>query len=313
MGTQPTLFLSFAAGLLSFLSPCVVPLVPSYISFVGGSAALSGESEAPSRGMVILRTALFVAGFTIVFVALGVLFSGSGLLFSNTGTIINIIAGSIVIVLGVNIIFDFWKLLNMEARFHFTKRPRGAVGSVLIGMAFGAGWTPCIGPILASVLFLAGTSGNVGTGMLYLAAFSLGLGLPFLLAGAFLDRATEALKRIRPYLPAIKIGSGVLLVLIGVLIAVGRLQQLAARVVAWGARLNGWDAMNPATSNWVFAVVGFVLLAVPLALSLARRRTRSMPYTGIVAAGGLALAVLNLVDVISIAGWISGWLMFTGL
>ncbi|HKJ85409.1 MAG TPA: cytochrome c biogenesis protein CcdA, partial [Spirochaetia bacterium] len=166
----PTLALSFAAGLLSFLSPCIVPLVPSYLSFIGGVAANEASDRAPTRGVVILRTALFVLGFTVVFVVLGIVFSGSGALFSNTGNIINVIAGAVVIVLGLNVIFDFWKFLNIERRFHLSSRPAGHFGSVLIGMAFGAGWTPCIGPILASVLILAGSSGSIGTGALYLVA-----------------------------------------------------------------------------------------------------------------------------------------------
>lgn len=312
MGTTPSLFLSFAAGLLSFLSPCVVPLVPSYISFIGGSSA--AEEGAQRRSVTILRTALFVLGFTMVFVALGVLFSGSGVLFSNTGQIINIVAGSVVVFLGLNIIFDFWSFLNMEARFHFDRRPAGHLGSVLIGMAFGAGWTPCIGPILASVLLLAGTSGSVGTGVLYLTAFSIGLGVPFLLAGIFFGQAVEAIKRLRRYLPAIKIASGVLLVGIGILVALGRLQQLSARVILWGARLAAWDAGNPATSNWLFGVGVAITLAIPFSLALARKRgITPLLISGGIAAAGIVLAILNVTDTINIAGGVSSWFRFTGL
>jgi len=152
MTPVPTLALSFAAGVLSFLSPCIVPLVPSYLSFIGGVAATEAADRAPTRGVVILRTLLFVLGFTVVFVVLGIVFSGSGALFSNAASVMNVIAGGVVILLGLNVIFDFWKFLNIERRFHLSSRPAGHFGSVLIGMAFGAGWTPCIGPILASVL-----------------------------------------------------------------------------------------------------------------------------------------------------------------
>lgn len=356
--TPPTLALSFAAGLLSFLSPCIVPLVPSYLSFVGGVAATEARESTVSRGIVILRTLLFVLGFTIVFVVLGVAFSGSGALFRNTGTVINVIAGGVVILLGLNIIFDFWKFLNIERRIHFTKRPAGHAGALVIGMAFGAGWTPCIGPILASILLLAGTSGNVATGALYLVAFSLGLGVPFLLAGVFFGRAAEGLRRIRRYIPAIKTASGVLLVVIGILIAVGRLQQLSARLIAWGAQLSAWDAAHPALSNALFAG-GIALVGVlPLGVTILRRarRTRdgapagradgpeadaketpehgttapagdaspvlsaprrgsttALVVTGVIAVAGLTLAVLNLLDVVSIAGWFSTWFRFTGL
>jgi len=314
MTPDPTLALSFAAGVLSFLSPCIVPLVPSYLSFIGGVAANEAGESAASRGVVVLRTALFVAGFTIVFVVLGVVFSGSGALFTSAGRVVNLVAGGVVVVLGLNVIFDFWKVLNIERRYHMSHRPSGHLGSILIGMAFGAGWTPCIGPILASVLLLAGSSGSVATGVLYLVAFSLGLGLPFLLAGIFFGRATEALKRMRRYLPAIKVASGLLLVLMGVLIAVGRLQQLSARLIAWGARLSAWDTANPVASDWLFGA-GVVLLATaPLAVALARRAgLRAKVVTALVATVGGAIALLNVLDVVSVAGWLSGWFRYTGL
>ncbi|MFW5743145.1 MAG: cytochrome c biogenesis protein CcdA [Spirochaetota bacterium] len=319
--TTPTLALSFAAGLLSFLSPCIVPLVPSYLSFVGGVAATEARESTVRRGVVVLRTVLFVLGFSIVFVVLGIAFSGSGALFGNTGTVINVIAGAVVILLGLNIIFDFWKVLNVERRIHFAKRPAGHAGALVIGMAFGAGWTPCIGPILASILLLAGTSGNVTAGALYLIAFSLGLGVPFLLAGIFFGRAAEGLRRIRRYIPAIKVASGVLLVVIGILIAVGRLQQLSARLIAWGAQLSAWDAAHPALSNALFAGGTALVGLLPFALVLIGRARRAPPHRGVAglvvagvsAAATLTLAVLNIIDVVSIASWISGWFRFTGL
>ncbi len=314
MTPAPSLALTFAAGLLSFLSPCIVPLVPSYLSFVGGFAANETDEHGAGRRIVVLRTALFVLGFTLVFVALGVVFSGSAALFRATGAIVNLVAGSVVILLGLNIVFDFFKFLSVERRLHLSKRPAGHAGSILIGMAFGAGWTPCIGPILASVLILAGTSGSVATGIVYLSTFSLGLGLPFLVAGAFLGRMTAALKRLRPYLPAIRVASGILLVAIGVLIAAGRLQQLAARLLAWGARLRAWDAANPAASAWSFGA-GLALLGLaPLLIVLARRR-RALPIVlvSLFAATALAVATLNIAGEVSIASWIAGWFQYTGL
>lgn len=311
----PTLALSFVAGVLSFLSPCIVPLVPSYLSFVGGVAANEAEQSAVTRGVVILRTVLFVLGFTVVFVVLGIVFSGSGALFTGTSTIINIVAGAVVILLGLNIIFDFWKFLNLERRVHFSERPAGHMGAVVIGMAFGAGWTPCIGPILASILLLAGTSGNVATGVFYLVAFSLGLGVPFLVAGVFLGRATQALRRVRRYLPAIKTASGILLIGIGLLIAFGRLQQLSARMIAWGARLSAWDAAHPAASNWLFGGGVALIAAIPLIVLLAtgRRGTTGRAVAAGVTLAGLVLAALNVTEVINIAGAFSSWFQFTGL
>ncbi len=313
MTPVPTLALSFAAGVLSFLSPCIVPIVPSYISFVGGAAA-NEAPDARGRGVVVLRTALFVLGFTAVFVALGVLFSGPAVLFRTTGTVINVVAGSIVVLLGLNIIFDFWKALNVERRFRFEKRPAGHAGSLLIGMAFGAGWMPCVGPILAGVLILAGTSSSVGTAVLYLTAFSLGLGLPFLLAGVFLGHATAALERVRRYLPAIKTASGLLLVGIGILIALGRLQQLSARVLAWGWRLTAWDAAHPVASNLLFGGAAAVIGLIPIVLALrARRRAASTVCAAAFGVAALTLAALNATGAISLASWLAGWLRYTGL
>ena len=314
MSATPTLVLSFAAGVLSFLSPCIVPLVPSYLSFVGGLASNEEADPTVGRAVVVLRTVLFVLGFTVVFVTLGIAFSGSGALFRNTGTVINIVAGSVVVLLGLNIVFDFWKFLNIERRLHLTRRPAGHAGSILIGMAFGAGWTPCIGPILASILILAGTSGSVVTGAAYLTAFSLGLGLPFVIAGAFIGRMRDVLRRLRPWLPTIRIASGALLVGIGLLIAFGRLQQLSARLLAWGGRLRAWDAANPATSALLFAG-GLALAGVLPLLFVLRGRRRPVPVAvaAVVASGLLGAAALNVAGVISVAAWISGWFSYTGL
>jgi cytochrome c-type biogenesis protein len=315
----PTLALSFAAGILAFLSPCIVPLVPSYISFIGGTTVGELREGSSARGAILLRTILFVFGFSVVFVALGVLFSSSGMLFSRAGTIVNIVAGVVVIILGLNIIFDFWKILNIERKVHLDGRPAGHVGAVLVGMAFGAGWTPCIGPILAGILILAGTSGSVGAGVAYLIAFSIGLGVPFVLAGLFFSRMTSLLGRIRKYLPAIKVGSGVLLVGIGILIALGRLQQLSARLIAAGSRLTAWDATHPALSNWLFAGTLAVIAALPMIVAVIRRlRTnavvRPLHWARLtLAAVGIVLAILNVTDLISIANWFSGWFRFTGL
>jgi cytochrome c-type biogenesis protein len=315
----PTLALSFAAGVLAFLSPCIVPLVPSYLSFIGGVAVGELREGQNRRWATLLRTLLFVLGFTIVFVTLGVVFTGSGLLFSGAGRVVNIVAGIVVIVLGLNIIFDFWKLLNVERKVHLDRRPAGHAGAVLIGMAFGAGWTPCVGPILAGILLLAGSSGSVGVGVTYLAAFSLGLGLPFILAGIFFSRVTALLARIRRYLPVIRIASGVLLIVVGLLIALGRLQQLSARLISAGGRLAAWDAAEPLLSNWLFAAALLVLTLLPIAIGWIRRARGTedarpwAPAKLVIAAAGLVLAALNVADVISIAAWFSGWFRFTGL
>lgn len=319
MTPTPTFALAFAAGLLSFLSPCVLPLVPSYVSFIGGGAARDLGNNQMQRGRIVVRTIFFVAGFSSVFVALGALFTGSGMLFTNTNLVINIVAGSIVVALGLNIIFDFWKFLNIERRIHVENRPRGLIGALLFGMAFGAGWTPCIGPILAAILLLAGRSGSLGTGIAYLATFSLGLGLPFLLAGVFIARLTDALAAIRKHLPAIRIASGILIVIIGLLIALGRLQQIAARAAAAGAKLTAWDAAHQSASNWIFGSGILLISLLPIFAAWLRKQKGNpearplTPLKATLASAGVAVAVLNVADVVSVARWLSGWFQYTGL
>ncbi len=317
--TTPTLALSFAAGILSFLSPCVVPLIPSYLSYIGGVAVTELREGEVRRLSVVIRTLFFVLGFTVVFVALGVLFSGSGMLFGAGGRVINIIAGIIVVVLGLNIIFDFWKFLNVERKMQFAERPAGHVGAALIGMAFGAVWTPCIGPILASILLLAGTSGNVGTGVALLVAFSLGLGLPFIIASVFFTRVVESLKKIKRHLGTIKIAGGILLIGIGVLIALGRFSQLAQWFITTGARLRAFDAANPHLSRRLVAGVVLLLGLLPIAVAGIRRLAGSQTARPMTPAKAIWLALtgipalLSLLGVINLAHVFAGWFQYTGL
>ncbi|GHV64291.1 hypothetical protein AGMMS49587_16380 [Spirochaetia bacterium] len=168
---QLSIFLAFAAGLLSFLSPCVLPIIPSYLCIIGGV-----------RSHLVAGTVSFILGFSAVFIVLSILLSTTLFLLGGISRYITIAAGIIVIILGLNVIFDFLSFLNYEKRFHLNKRPRGIAGTFLAGAAFGAGWTPCVGPILGSILLLAGQSGKTATAALYLAVYSAGLGLPFLLA-----------------------------------------------------------------------------------------------------------------------------------
>jgi cytochrome c-type biogenesis protein len=216
--------LAFGAGLLSFLSPCVLPLIPSYLSLLGGTASGSGGGSAKPR--LIAVTVSFILGFSAVFVALSLLFSAGFALMGGAAQYITLASGSIVILLGLNTLFDFLKILNYEKRFHTTKRPGGMAGGFLAGMAFGAGWTPCVGPILTGILLLAGQSGTAALAALYLACYSVGLGLPFLLAALFFDRFLLSAGTLRAALPVIKRVSGVLLLIIGLMILTGHFTAL---------------------------------------------------------------------------------------
>jgi cytochrome c-type biogenesis protein len=238
MFENATVLLAFGAGFLSFFSPCVLPLIPSWLCVIGGvrPAPVSGNSGpdtvSPARGRLVMATLSFVLGFGVVFIALSIVISRAFLLFSGLRGIINIISGLVVITLGLNIIFNFLKFLNYERRFHPAGRFRGLPGSFLAGLAFGAGWTPCVGPVLGSVLLLAGQSGRAGEAALCLALYSAGLGLPFLGAAFLFDRSftgplAALLARVRPALPLIQRISGVFLVALGLLMLSGRYQTLS--------------------------------------------------------------------------------------
>jgi len=242
-----SLFLAFAAGLLSFFSPCVLPLIPSYLSILGG-IGLSGMGEerglkklaqARSSGVSkprLLRSAAgFVLGFSAVFITLGILVSATFFLMGGIMKYINWAAGIIVIVLGLNVLFDFLSFVNYEKRPFLGKvmradmNGRGAA-AFIAGAAFGAGWTPCIGPILTTILLMAGQSGKTLLAVFYLAVYSSGLALPFLLAALFFDSFFKHGARLRSALPVIRRISGILLVVIGALILTGRYSALNALI-----------------------------------------------------------------------------------
>ena len=310
MGPAPGLVVSAAAGLLTFLSPCVLPLLPSYLAFLGGFST-NAELVAANRLATVTRTILFVTGFTVVFVLLGLAFSGSGLLFTEAASTINVIAGVLVIVLGLHVIFDFLRLLSVELRPAMT-RPAGHAGAVLTGMAFGAGWTPCIGPVLASILMLAGTSGSIAAGVLHLTAFSLGLGVPFVLAGVFVGRVRAVVDRLTPHLRTIRVASGLVLIGVGILMILGRLAELPARVLAAGYRLDAWAAAHPLLSRSGASLIVLVIGLLPVTVRLLRSRGPAIAAvtTAIAAA---TLAALNGAGVIDMTAWLAGWLRFAGL
>ncbi len=270
MGAGLNIGIAFAAGLLSFLSPCVLPLIPAYLSLMGGTSLQEMQKSGKLRKNAVVNTLFFVLGFSIVFMALGILFTSTFALLGGASQIINIIAGSIVVVLGLNFIFDFWKILNIERRFHMSGRPTNKPMSLFFGMAFGAGWTPCIGPILSSILFLAGSSGELVRGTVLLSVYSLGLGVPFVLAGTFLPAALRQLDRIKPHLTKIKIGSGIFLVLVGALIGFGQLERLNIFLFSIAYQIEAWEEANPAGSRIAFGI-GFIALALLIALFYIRR------------------------------------------
>ncbi|MDR2435463.1 MAG: redoxin domain-containing protein [Treponema sp.] len=235
-----SVLLAFGAGLLSFLSPCVLPLIPSYLCIIGGvPLSASSENGGTFKPRLVAGTVSFILGFSAVFIVLSVLLAATFSLMGGISRYINWVSGAVVIVLGLNIIFDFISFLNYEKRFHLTGRFRGIIGAFPAGMAFGAGWTPCVGPVLGSILLLAAQSGGVPGAVFYLAVYSAGLGLPFLLASIFFGAFLKTSKKLRSHLPVIRRISGVLLIVIGILIITGRYQTLNALTSKWQANLLG--------------------------------------------------------------------------
>lgn len=219
------------AGLVSFLSPCVLPLVPGYISFISGLSLQelrTPEAAAHAARRAFLSSVWFVLGFSAVFIALGASATALGSLLLPRLGVLRIVAGAVIVVFGLHLTGIFRiPFLQYEKKVEVRRRPLTAVGAFLVGAAFAFGWTPCIGPILAGILALASTQETIGQGMLLLSAYSLGLGLPFLAASLGVQAFLKFFGRFKGYLRAVEIASGLLLLLVGVLIMADRLALLS--------------------------------------------------------------------------------------
>jgi cytochrome c-type biogenesis protein len=226
MGDNVTLLTAFGAGFLSFISPCVLPLIPGYLSFVSGVSLeeMRGEVGSSARRQVLLTSLAFVLGFSIVFITLGATASVIGRLLFRYINIIGKVAGVLVIIFGLHTMGVFRiPFLEQQKRMQTGGKPKSIVGAVVVGMAFGFGWTPCIGPILSGILVLAGSKETVREGVVMLGVYSLGLGVPFILTALAINKFFAATGKIRRYYHAIEITSGALLVVIGVLLFTDRM------------------------------------------------------------------------------------------
>jgi cytochrome c-type biogenesis protein len=231
MVENPSFVAAFVAGLLSFISPCVLPLIPGYLSYISGvtlddmqgTGAAGTAVLAASRRRVLIASLFFILGFSVVFISLGAAASAIGQYLMEPGTgrfrMLSRVAGAIVIVFGLHtmgVLRIGW--LYSEKRVQVERKPRGLLGAFVVGLAFAFGWTPCIGPILAGILAIAGSRDTVAQGVQLLAVYSLGLGVPFLLTAIAINQFFTVFARIRRHYHAIEVVSGLLLVTIGVLI-----------------------------------------------------------------------------------------------
>ena len=217
---------AFVAGILSFLSPCVLPLVPSYVSFITG---MSLEELGERRWTAFTHALFFIAGFTLIFLILGATATALGRFIQYNQEWLERIGGALIIAFGLYL-FGAFRIgaLAQERRLHLQDKPVGYLGSVLVGVAFGAGWTPCIGPILGSILAYTGTqTTNLTQGVVLLLAYSLGLAIPFLAAALAVERFIEWFRRFRKFVPLTTKIAGGILVVVGLLLVTGYFSIMA--------------------------------------------------------------------------------------
>ncbi len=221
-----TYWIAFSAGILSFASPCVLPLIPSYLTYITGLSFQQLQEAHPTakvRLTVLLHSVCFILGFTVVFVLLGAIAGIASNKFQShlrEGLVwLETIGGLFIFLFGVHMtgLFHFGVLLG-EKRVQMHRKPSGFIGTFLVGIAFAAGWTPCIGPILASILVVAASSGEVAHGIGLLSTYSIGLGVPFLISGLLFHHFLIAFNKFRKYIRIIEICTGVLLMAVGIML-----------------------------------------------------------------------------------------------
>jgi cytochrome c-type biogenesis protein len=229
---------AFAAGLVSFLSPCVLPLVPGYISIISGSSLDQLKAQQKDSALfrtVFMNSIMFIIGFSITFIMMGATASWLGQILLSHRDLFSKLAGLLLIVFGIHLtgIFKI-NLLYRDKRFHNVQQPRGLLGALVLGLAFAFGWTPCIGPILASIMAIATTKETVTQGMFLLGIYAAGLGIPFLLTSLALNQFLSFYSRFKRHFHAVEILSGALVIAVGLLILTGTLTRLNT----WFAFLN---------------------------------------------------------------------------
>lgn len=223
-----SILLAFSAGLLSFLSPCVLPLVPAYISYLAGSAA-QDLSKGRSRLFIVYKALGFCIGFSIIFLIMFLSLTALGKLFDQYREYIRIAGGILVIIFGLHLTGILRiKYLYYEKRVAEPGKLKSSASSILLGMAFAAGWTPCIGPILGSILIYADSMDTIYKGFLLLVSYSIGLAMPFIFTAVALEGLSKHLRRMSRYMPAVSVVSGLLVIGIGIMILLDRFVRLSS-------------------------------------------------------------------------------------
>ena len=218
----PALLVAAAAGVLSFLSPCVLPIVPPYVAYMGGITLQPGGGATAGRRQALLPASFFVLGLSTVFLFLGFTASWIGQVFLSNQVLFSRIAGAVIIVFGLHFLGVLRiPILLREARMDAGDRGGSAFGAYVLGLAFAFGWTPCIGPILGAILSLAASEASVARGTALLGAYAVGLGIPFLLVAAFLDRSQGLMRRLKRHMGLIEKAMGALLLIVGVAMVTG--------------------------------------------------------------------------------------------
>ena len=231
--TPYVLLYSLAMGLISFVSPCILPLIPSYVSYITGISydeLVSRESRRKNMSITLFHSLVFVLGFSLVFVLLGATASLAGSVLTQHLDVIRVVGGVLIIIMGV-FVMDVVRIpfLQREAKLRLKTGPAGYIGTFVVGMIFGAGWTPCTGPFLGSVLALAMTGETLGSGMALLTLYSLGLGIPFILSAIAISAFLSSFNKLKKHFKAIKVTSGIILVVMGVLLLMDKMTILIPR------------------------------------------------------------------------------------
>ncbi|HDI61024.1 MAG TPA: cytochrome c biogenesis protein CcdA [Desulfobacteraceae bacterium] len=221
---------ALAAGLLSFFSPCILPLVPAYFTFITGFSLeeLTGARRPGLRGAVVRATLAYVLGFSLVFILLGASASLFGSLAFAYRDTIRIVGGALIVIFGIHLT-GIWRIgwLDFEKRVHLNRKPMHLLGTFLVGMAFGAGWSPCIGPLLGSILIVAGNQETVGQGILLLSLYAAGLAIPFLTLSVFINLLLVFVRKAAPAIRYLNMAAGILLIFIGLLLLTNRLHWIS--------------------------------------------------------------------------------------